>query len=163
MIIQRTFYWKRIKVMEADKFIITSPRSPEEFKLYYDLRWRKLRKPWDQPEGSEKDKLEDTAYHVMVCVQDRIPIGIGRLHLNSPDEAQIRFMAVEVEYQKKGIGSMIIKELERLASSAGAKYIVLNSRDTAIPFYEKHGYNNIKQTLTLFGSIPHHIMRKNLT
>jgi GNAT superfamily N-acetyltransferase len=148
--------------MASEKIIITSPRSPEEFKMYYDLRWRKLRKPWDQPEGSEKDTLEDTAYHIMACLNDRIPIGIGRLHLNSPHEAQIRFMAVEDGYQKKGIGSLIIKELERIALEAGASYIVLNSRDTAIPFYEKHGYNNINQTLTLFGSIPHHVMRKDL-
>ena len=162
MTLLRTSFWKRIKIMGADQIIITSPLSPEEFEMYYDLRWRKLRKPWNQPEGSEKDTLEETAYHIMACLNDRIPIGIGRLHLNSPDEAQIRFMAVEDDYQKRGIGSMIIKELERKALESGVKYIVLNSRDTAIPFYEKHGYKNIEQTLTLFGSIPHHVMRKDL-
>ncbi len=148
--------------MEIKNLTITSPATPQEFDLYYDLRWRQLRKPWDQPKGSEKDSIEESAYHIMICTQESKPVGIGRLHFNSPDEAQIRFMAVEDGYQKQGIGSLIIKELERKAGESGAKYIVLNSRDTAIPFYEKHGYRTIKKTVKLFGSIPHHVMRKEV-
>ncbi len=141
--------------------IVRPPQTPEEFERYYDLRWRMLRAPWDQPRGSEKDKTEDIAYPIMVCEVDGIPIGVGRVHLNSEDEAQIRSMAVEPEWQKKGIGTIIMNELEKIARNKGAKYIVLNARDTAIPFYEKHGYRLVEKTITLFGTIPHHIMRKD--
>ncbi|QQS35206.1 MAG: GNAT family N-acetyltransferase [Ignavibacteriales bacterium] len=141
--------------------IVRPPKTKEEFERYYDLRWRMLRAPWNQPRGSEKDPIEDIAYPIMVCEVDGIPIGVGRVHFNSDDEAQIRSMAVEPEWQKKGIGSIIINELEKIAIDKGAKYVVLNARDTAIPFYEKHGYRLIEKTITLFGTIPHHIMRKD--
>ena len=142
--------------------IITEPATEKDFELYYDLRWRILRKPWDQPKGSEKDDLEDEAIHVMVCNEDRIPVGIGRAHFNSEDEAQIRYMAVEEEWQGKGIGKTILTRLEEKIKVQGAKYIVLNARDIAINFYEKHGYEIVKEAHTLFDVIPHYKMRKNI-
>jgi ribosomal protein S18 acetylase RimI-like enzyme len=141
---------------------ITAPKTKEQFEEYYDLRWRMLRKPWDQPKGSEKDDKEDSAYHVMVCGDKNKIIGIGRAHFNSAEEAQVRFMAVEEGYQGKGIGGIVLNELEKIVREKGASYIVLNSRDTAISFYKKHGYQELQKTISLFGTIPHHIMRKDL-
>jgi GNAT superfamily N-acetyltransferase len=141
---------------------IATPSTDQEFEKYYDLRWRMLRKPWDQPRGSEKDALENTSIHLMVCDDKDNIIGIGRAHFNSAEEAQVRFMAVEEGYQKKGIGSIILTELEKKIIDHGAKYIILNARDTAIPFYKKHLYYEVKMTVSLFGSIPHHVMRKDL-
>ena len=142
--------------------IITQPKSPEEFEKYYDLRWRILRAPWDQPRGSEKDDKEDEAIHVMVCEKDSVPVGVGRAHFNSPDEAQVRYMAVDADQRGKGVGAIILKELEKRAALKGAGYIILNARDNAVPFYEKHGYKIVKQSHTLFNSIPHFEMRKDL-
>ena len=142
--------------------IITQPKTPEEFEKYYDLRWRILRAPWNQPEGSEKDDKEEAAIHVMVCENVGIPVGIGRAHFNTDEEAQIRYMAVEENQRGKGIGALVLWELEKKAKEKGAKFIILNARDTAIKFYEKHGYKIVKQAHTLFGSIPHYEMRKDL-
>lgn len=142
--------------------IITKPQTPEEFERYYDLRWRILRAPWDQPRGSEKDEKEDEAIHVMACEEDGIPVGVGRAHFNSPEEAQVRYMAVEENQRGKGVGELILKELERRAGQKGAVYMVLNARDNAVAFYERYGYRIIKQSHTLFGSIPHFEMRKDL-
>jgi ribosomal protein S18 acetylase RimI-like enzyme len=142
--------------------LICQPTSSKDFELYYDLRWRILRKPWNQPKGSEKDELEDKSIHLMVCNEDRIPIGIGRAHFNSDEEAQIRYMAVEEEWQGKGIGKMILSYLEGKIKGKGAKSIVLNARDIAIKFYEKNGYEIVKEAHTLFDVIPHYKMRKIL-
>ncbi|MGA8265182.1 MAG: GNAT family N-acetyltransferase [Ignavibacteriaceae bacterium] len=142
--------------------MITQPKTPEEFEKYYDLRWRILRAPWDQPKGSEKDDKEETAIHVMVCEAEGIPVGAGRAHFNCNDEAQIRYMAVEENKREKGVGAMVLVELETRAKGKGAKYIMLNARDSAVKFYEKHGYKIVKQAHTLFGSIPHYEMRKDL-
>jgi predicted GNAT family N-acyltransferase len=141
---------------------ITQPQTPEEFEKYYDLRWRILRAPWDQPRGSEKDEKEDGAIHVMVYEKDKIPVGVGRVHFNSAEEAQVRYMAVEEDQQGKGIGAIILKELERSAAQKGAKIIMLNARDNAVTFYEKYGYEVVKKSHTLFDSIPHFEMRKEL-
>ena len=142
--------------------LICQPASSKDFELYYDLRWRLLRKPWKQPKGSERDELEDKSIHVMVCEEDRIPIGVGRAHFNSEAEAQIRYMAVEEEWQGKGIGKMILSYLEEKIKEKGATYIVLNARDIAIKFYEKQGYEIVKKAHVLFDAIPHYRMRKKL-
>jgi len=142
--------------------IVTEPTTPEDFELYYDLRWRILRKPWTQPKGSEKDELEDHSIHIMVCNEERIPAGVGRAHFNSPDEAQIRYMAVEEKLQGKGIGTLILNELERKIIEKGAEYIVLNARDNAIKFYEKHGYKIVKEAHVLFDAIQHYQMVKKI-
>ena len=71
-------------------------------------------------------------------------------------------MAVEDNQRGKGIGALVLEELERKAKEKGAKYIMLNARDTAVKFYEKYGYKIIKQSHTLFGFIPHFEMRKEI-
>jgi len=142
--------------------IITQPKTPEEYEKYYDLRWRILRAPWNQPKGSEKDDKEETAIHVMICEMNRIPVGIGRAHFNNNDEAQIRYMAVEENQRGKGIGALVLAELEKRSKEKGAIFIILNARDSAVKFYEKYGYKIIKQSHTLFGAIPHFEMRKEI-
>ena len=140
---------------------VREPRTKEEFDSYYRLRWEVLRKPWNRPEGSEKDELEKESIHVMACVGARV-VGVGRAHFNSQEEAQARYMAVDEAYRGKGVGASILAELEKQARSRGAKHIVLNSRATAAEFYKKCGYAIVEQEPTLFGTIPHWKMKKTL-
>ncbi len=142
--------------------IVRPPQTPEELERYRDLRWRILRAPWNQPRGSEVDELEAKAFPIMVCEVDGIPVGVGRAHFNSETEAQIRSMAVEEEWRGKGIGSIVIKELEKIAIEKGAKKIILQARDNAVKFYERNGYKVVKQSHILFGSIPHYLMEKEV-
>lgn len=141
--------------------IITQPETQQDFDRYYDLRWRMLRKPWKQPKGSEKDELEERALHIMVCNQDRIPVAVGRAHFNTDIEAQIRFMAVEPRFQKTGLGTVILKKLEDEVRQLGAKYVILHSREEAVPFYERHGYKVISPSHTLYESVTHFLMKKD--
>ncbi len=138
------------------------PSSEEDFQRYYELRWKILRKPWNQPLGSELNDLDCTSYHVMICEKDRIPIGIGRLHFNDTHEAQIRYMAVDDEYQGKGVGTLIMDALEKRAKEKGAYNIILNAREIAVSFYTKNGYKIEKKSYLLFNDIQHYKMRKLL-
>ncbi|MEX2738998.1 MAG: GNAT family N-acetyltransferase [Candidatus Wukongarchaeota archaeon] len=140
---------------------ICEPQTKQEFKKYYELRWKILRKPWKQPKGSEKDEREKEATHIMACIDSKI-VGVGRLHFNTEKEAQIRYMAIEEEYRRKGVGSLILKELEKRAKEKGAEHIVLNAREKAVKFYKKHDYKTVKRTYTLFESINHWKMQKRL-
>ncbi|MFC1538679.1 GNAT family N-acetyltransferase [Candidatus Latescibacterota bacterium] len=142
--------------------IITSPKSQHDFKKYYKLRWKLLRKPWKQPKGSERDELEDMAFHLMICEFDRNPVGIGRLHFNNDNEAQIRYMAVEKQYRKKGIGKLILSELEKEAKNRYVQQIILNARESAVTFYQSSGYTILEPSHILFNSIRHFKMIKNL-
>lgn len=141
--------------------IVRAPKTMEEYERYRDLRWRILRAPWNQPKGSEVDEMEAKAFPIMVCEIDGFPIGVGRVHFNSEDEAQIRSMAVEEEWRGKGIGSIVLKELEKIAVDKGAKKIILHARDNAVIFYQSNGYRIVQLSHTLFGVIPHYLMEKS--
>ena len=139
-----------------------SPKSEAEWEDYFDLRWRVLRAPWQQPRGSEKDDRESESEHLMIVGKDSRPLAIGRLHFNTADEAQIRFMAVDPLAQGRGLGSAILQECERRARAAGATSIVLNARDDAQRFYQKHGFAVIGPAPTIFDAVKHVRMRKEL-
>ncbi len=141
--------------------IIKSPQTRKEFFDYYDLRWRILRAPWNQPKGSEQDELEGLAIHIIAVENDKI-VGCGRAHFNSDEEAQIRYMAVENEWQGKGVGKLILDELEKRVVEKGAKKIILHARESVVKFYEKNGYIIIRESHTLFGEIKHFLMIKEL-
>lgn len=142
--------------------VVTEPKTKKEFEKYYELRWRILRKPWGRPRGSEKDQLDESSFHIMVCENNKTPIAIGRLHFNSKDQCQIRYMAVEENYRGKGYGKIVLDVLEKRAKERDAKQIVLDARETAIEFYEKAGYKATEPGHTLFGSIKHIKMVRNI-
>ena len=114
-----------------EPLILRSPKSPDEWDAYFDLRWRILRRPWGQPRGSECDSLDDSAFHLFLLDSARKPLACGRLHFNAPDEAQVRFMAVHENARGRGYGSRILEGLEAEATRRGAQKVVLNARDNA--------------------------------
>lgn len=100
--------------------------------------------------------------HVAVWDGSSHPLAVGRAQLNSDTEAQVRYMAVEPNWNGRGLGSRVLSELEALAAKAGARVMILNARDTAYPFYVRHGYEVVARADTLYGQIPHVRMQKML-
>ena len=141
---------------------ILNPASEEEFSRYFELRWALLRKPWGQPRGSERDEHEARSYHVMACTESGEPIAVARLHFNSTDEAQIRFMAVSGSQQGRGIGKAMLESLENHARQRGVSRVILHARDPSVGFYARAGYESLGSSHTLWGVIPHVLMRKLL-
>jgi len=139
-----------------------SPASPAEWDAYFDLRWRLLRHPWGQPHGSERDSLDQSAFHLLVLADNDKALACGRLHLNSPAEAQVRYMAVDENVQGRGYGSAILAALEAEAARLQVSQIVLNARDNAMEFYRRHGYVAIGKAETLFGAVQHVKMSKTI-
>lgn len=138
---------------------VREPKTAEEFGLYYDLRWHILREPWHRGRESARDELEEGAFHLM-ALKDGAVVGVGRLHFNSADEAQVRYMAVEAGQQRHGVGSRILEALEWHARERGARRVVLNAREGAIAFYRRHGYELEDAVETAFECIPHWRMTK---
>ena len=142
---------------------LVSPAAESEWASYFDLRWRLLRQPWNQPRGSEKDDSDAASYHLMLRAPDTGPaLAVGRLHVNSPREAQVRFMAVDPAWQGKGLGGRILAGLEARARDLGCDEIVLNARENAIAFYIRHGYAVEREADTLFGVVRHVRMRRRI-
>ncbi len=143
------------------KIKIISPKTPDEFKIYYDIRFTELRKPWKQPIGSEKDSLENECIHRMLASASEY-IGVARLQFNKTSQAQIRYMAIKKKYQRQGYGKLLIDDMEKIAKESGASEIILESREQAVKFYQKLDYKLEKKTHLLFDEIQHFLMKKYL-
>jgi len=141
--------------------IIRQPLSTEDFDLMYNLRWRILRKPWNQPIGSEKDDIENESHPFIVNLNEKI-VATARFHKNTEKEGQIRYLAVEKEYRKKRIATKLIRYIEGFAISLGVSGIIVNVRKTAKEFFEKLDYNIIGEGPLLFNEIEHYVMHKKL-
>ena len=140
---------------------IIKPQSPEEFRRYYNLRYKILRKPWGQPMGSERDMGEEKSTHRMIIDgKTGEAIAVGSVQFNTKDEAQIRYMAVADEFQGQGFGSQILSALEEMARKKGSKQMILQARENAIQFYKNNGYEIKEKTHLLFGEIQHWLMEK---
>ena len=145
----------------SDNINIITPATEFEISKYYEIRFLELRKPWEQPVGSEKDSIEDNCVHRMIMCNDNY-IGVGRLQDNGKEQAQIRYMAIKNKYQNQGFGKLLIFDLEKIAKERGAKEIILQSREIAVKFYQKLGYITEKKTYLLFNDIQHFLMKKIL-
>jgi len=143
-------------------FEIKQPKTEEEFKRYYQLRWQLLRAPWNQPEGSEIDDIEDRCFHLMAVDDNNEVIAVARLQFNSDDEAQIRYTAVDKTYERQGIGCELIKSMEAYAGESARRKIVLDAREPTVGFYQKLGYEVSEKSYLLFDEIQHFRMKKNI-
>ena len=142
---------------------LIEPKTSEDFKKYYKLRYEILRKPWGQPIGSERDEGDETSIHRMIIDEKTGKVlAVGRLEFNSKDEAQIRYMAVSDDWQGQGLGSQIIAALEDFAQRNGNKWMILSARENAVQFYKNNGYEIVRKTHLLFGEIQHWLMKKEL-
>ena len=140
--------------------MIRRPNSQEEWDLYFNLRYEVLRAPWNQPRGSERNEGDATAEHFAFFEDDEI-IGVGRLDFTENLGSQIRFMAVDIRFQGRGIGRQLMQHMEEIARNKGCKETILHAREIALPFYEKLGYDITEKSHLLFGVIQHFLMIKH--
>ena len=142
-------------------YSIKSPENKEEWDSYLLFRWEVLRKPLGMSKDSLADSIEDESFHLMGIDEEKNVIASGRVHFNSKNEAQIRYMAVDENFKRKGVGTEIVKELEKYALSKGKVSMILNARENAISFYLSLGYEEVGPYQSDTG-IPHKTMKKRL-
>ena len=106
--------------------------------------------------------MDDSAFHLFLLGSARKLLECRCLRFNAPDEAQVRFMAVDENARGRGYGSRILQGLEAEATRRGAQKLVLNARDNVTEFYVKYGYAVVGGTGTLFGAIRHVRMERSL-
>ncbi|RXK50861.1 GNAT family N-acetyltransferase [Aquirufa rosea] len=140
---------------------IRSPENPEEWEAYFQLRFTVLREPWNQPAGSEHLADDSEAIHVM-AIENKQVIGAARMHQSKAGQGQVRCVAVDEAHQGRGIGKLLMQNLEQQAKALYWKEIILEARENAVPFYQSLGYRIEKESYLLFGSIQHFTMKKKL-
>ena len=142
-------------------YLLKSPVNKDEWERYLLFRWEMLRKPLGMSMDSLADSIEEESFHLMGIDEEGNVIASGRVHFNTSDEAQIRYMAVDDNFKRQGIGSEIVTELEKYALSKKAVTITLNARENAISFYLSLGYSEVCPYQSDTG-IPHKTMKKDL-
>jgi N-acetylglutamate synthase-like GNAT family acetyltransferase len=126
-----------------------------------DLRYDILRKPWNQPRETSSDGMEDSAVNAYIEDNGKV-IACGRLQDNCGGVGQIRYMAVDVRYQGKGLGKLIVAALEVEARKINLKTIELQARENAVEFYKSQGYVVKEVSFKLWDIIQHYLMVKEL-
>lgn len=118
------------------------PQTKAELEEYFDFRWEILRKPLQQPKGSEREAWDATAHHQMIVDDKGHPVAVGRLYINGDDEASIRFIAVKPALRGKGLGRLMIMALEAVARQEGVKRVTCSAREEAVEFFSQLDYVN---------------------
>lgn len=126
------------------------------------LRYEVLRKPWSQTIESATDQLEEKSINAFIQNNKGVFIACGRLQENENKIGQIRFMAVDQNYQGKGLGKLIITSLEEKAKELKLNKIQLQARENAVSFYKNNGYVMIEKTFLLWDQIQHFLMGKQI-
>ncbi|GHY16165.1 hypothetical protein VCSRO21_3425 [Vibrio cholerae] len=143
-------------------FKLITPTTDNQLNKYFHFRWQMLREPWRMPIGSERDEYDSMSHHRMIVDSRGYPMAIGRLYITPDCEGQIRYMAVKANRRSKGMGSLILVALESLARQEGAKRLVCNAREDAIPFYIKNGFERRGELTDERGPVRHQQMVKTL-
>jgi len=92
------------------------------------------------------DGLDDKAIQVL-CTDQSLPLGTGRM-LN---DGHIGRVAVLREYRDKGVGAGLMKTLIETARTRRFREVYLYAQVTAVPFYEKLGFEATGDNFTEAG------------
>ena len=142
-------------------FNLKSPSSYQEWREYFLFRYKILRKPLGLHRSTIRDKIEKISFHIMATNNKGEIIGVGRLHFVNTKESQIRYMAVDKNFRKKGVGNAIVHKLEMHSIDSHRNNIILNARENAVIFYSRLGYINFGK-IDVGIDIKHFLMKKNL-
>jgi predicted GNAT family N-acyltransferase len=132
----------------------------KEYEQMLALRHQMLRKPLGLSFSNEE--LEQEEHNILLgCFDDDVLEGCCMLVEKSQREVRLRQMAVLSGLQGKGIGRVLMLFAENVARDRRYQKIIMHSRVTSIPFFEKLGYHVTgEQFIEL--TIPHVVMEKEL-
>ncbi len=132
----------------------------KEFEQMVALRYQMLRKPLGLVFTEEE--LEKEKNNVLLgCFDDDVLEGCCMLVETNPSEVRLRQMAVLSGLQGKGIGRVLVLFAENVARDRRHKKILMHSRLSSIPFFEKLGYH-VKGDPFVELTIEHVVMEKEL-
>lgn len=95
--------------------------------------------------------LSDEPLNCYICYYNKIPVGNCDLLLHQ-GTAKIEDFAVLPEYQRRGIGTTILKHLVKTAYSQGADlvYLIADEEDTPKEMYLKMGFEKVSESYSFF-------------
>ena len=110
-------------------------------------------------EFDEHDR-EGTRY--IVLLDQGYPIATCRFYKVAKERVTIGRVVVLPEYREKHLGEKVIREAEDWIAELGYKEIEVDSRVTAVGFYEKLGYEKVNYETYMSGVFECTKMKKQL-
>jgi predicted GNAT family N-acyltransferase len=111
------------------------------------------------PREIEADDRDAGCLHVLVTDGVR-PVATGRLDVER--DGKIGRVAVVADGRGRGIGTLVMRQLHRLARGRGLDRVWCHAQRSAVPFYERLGYRAQGAEFDEAG-IPHRTMRAQLS
>lgn len=132
----------------------------DEYIQELHLRDEVLRKPLGMSLYNDSLENEWKDVHIGAFLENTL-IGVLILTPLNAEDIKMRQVAVAEKWRAKKVGSELVCFAEDFAKAKGYKKIVLNSRKTALGFYEMLGYEKISNEF-LEINIPHFKLQKKL-
>ncbi len=91
----------------------------------------------------DDDEIATNIRSYVLVYENKIPVGVGALHIFSPFLGEIRSLAVNKNYQNKGIGKEIVRSLLNEAKNLSLKEVLVLTYHKE--FFEKLGFREISK------------------
>ena len=104
------------------------------------------RGPWDDDVYAIEETYLNNQGEFLIGEWDGIFVAMGALRRTSSERAEIKRMRVHPDYQGRGIGQIILSELEVRARALGYKTLHLDTSVVQIAaqkLYEKNGFREV--------------------
>ncbi len=108
-----------------------------------------------------------TTQHFGLFIDEKL-IGVVSLFNNknttfiSPNQFQIRGMAILPKFQKQGFGKKLVNHCEEYIQNQKDTLIWFNARENAVSFYEKLHYKKIGDPFSITDIGLHYLMKKEI-
>ena len=109
-------------------------------------------------ESADYAAIESVDYDFLVAEDGDDVVGFGSVRYESPDDyeanvdAEVTAVYVNPEVARKGVGSTLLEALQARARDQGVRTLGLSSSLNAVPFYEAHGYERVRESTHEFSS-----------
>jgi len=91
----------------------------------------------------DDDEIATNIRSYQILYDDKKPIGVGALHIYSPFLGEIRSLAIDKNYQGKGLGKKLVESLLEEAKSLELKEVLVLTYQK--DFFEKLGFIEIEK------------------
>jgi predicted GNAT family N-acyltransferase len=151
---------KHLEVSMENIELKTILHNSPEYQAEVTLRSSILRQPLGLSLSTDELSAEAGSHHIGCYIDGQL---IGCLVLKPIDgkQVQMRQVAVDEKFKGRGIGRVMVKYSEDFARKLGYREMVLDARETAVPFYELLGYTKVGDRFTEV-TIPHWVMVRAL-
>ena len=145
-------------MIKIQPIFISNPLYQQERQLRNEV----LLRPIGLPDHAWEMK-DDIAWHIVALENEKVIGCVLLAPLNEENsEAQLMQMAVHPDFQRKGIGKLLVEEVLNIARENSISSVKCHSRAKAVDFYLKMGFNIYGEPFEEVG-VMHRYMRIFLT